>query len=51
MSTVNSNEMEKQIFQKVTSTRHVFINKVKLEEYNNDTRVQTTLMAILPVTD
>ena len=40
----------KHVLQKVTSTRHVFINKVKLGKYKDGTGVQTTVMEILPVT-
>ena len=40
----------KEIFQKVTSTKHVFFNKVKLELYNNKPRLQTTVIKILPET-
>uniref|UniRef100_A0A3B3Z7R9 Replication protein A subunit n=1 Tax=Periophthalmus magnuspinnatus TaxID=409849 RepID=A0A3B3Z7R9_9GOBI len=38
-----------QVFQKANFTTHIFKNRVKLETYNDETRVKVTVLEILPV--
>ncbi|XP_020778616.2 replication protein A 70 kDa DNA-binding subunit-like isoform X2 [Boleophthalmus pectinirostris] len=38
-----------QVFQRATFTTHIFKNRVKLETYNDETRVKVTVLEILPV--
>ncbi|KAM4547218.1 replication protein A 70 kDa DNA-binding subunit-like [Fundulus diaphanus] len=38
-----------EVFQKVNFTTHIFKNRVKLETYNDESRVKVTVMEVLPV--
>ncbi|XP_053187878.1 replication protein A 70 kDa DNA-binding subunit-like [Scomber japonicus] len=38
-----------EVFQKVNYTTHIFNNRVKLETYNDETRVKVTVMEVQPV--
>ncbi|XP_062289081.1 replication protein A 70 kDa DNA-binding subunit-like [Scomber scombrus] len=38
-----------EVFQKVNYTTHIFKNRVKLETYNDETRVKVTVMEVQPV--
>uniref|UniRef100_A0A673BGG3 Replication protein A subunit n=1 Tax=Sphaeramia orbicularis TaxID=375764 RepID=A0A673BGG3_9TELE len=38
-----------EVFQKANFTTHIFKNKVKLETYNDESRVKVTVMEVLPI--
>ncbi|KAM8898436.1 replication protein A 70 kDa DNA-binding subunit-like isoform 2-T2 [Spinachia spinachia] len=38
-----------EVFQKTSFTTHIFRNRVKLETYNDESRVKVTVMEVLPV--
>ncbi|MEQ2298216.1 60S acidic ribosomal protein P1 [Ameca splendens] len=38
-----------EVFQKANFTTHIFKNRVKLETYNDESRVKVTVMEVLPI--